>query len=93
MSYQQAIKWGKKHPKGTRQPMLFSTSSGFWPASSWIENDWNPYLEACERINVEPFLIKVFYDYSCLGHIMSNMTSENAAKYTQARRLLGYDSP
>lgn len=31
MSYQQAMKWAKKHPKGTRQPMIFSTGSGPWP--------------------------------------------------------------
>jgi hypothetical protein len=33
MSYQQAMKWQRKHPKGTRQPMLFHTGTGSWPAA------------------------------------------------------------
>jgi hypothetical protein len=32
MSYEQAMKWNRKHPKGTRQPIIMSTGTP-WPVS------------------------------------------------------------
>jgi hypothetical protein len=39
MSYKQAMKWARRHPKGTRQPLIFSTG-GSWPA---------PWCNLCDR--------------------------------------------
>jgi len=32
MSYQQEVKWEKKHRKGTHQHVIMSTGSGPWPS-------------------------------------------------------------
>jgi hypothetical protein len=61
MSYIQAVKWGRKHPKGTRQPVIFSTGSGFWPSRAWLEEDWSPYVEECKKINITPLPMDEFY--------------------------------
>lgn len=61
MSYAQAVKWGRKHPKGTRQPVLMHTNSGFWPARAWLEGYFWPYLEACKAADVEPIECEPFY--------------------------------
>jgi hypothetical protein len=61
MSYAQATKWQKKHPKGTKQPVLMHTGSGFWPAWSWIERDYLPYVAACEAVGVKPLEQEPYY--------------------------------
>lgn len=58
MSYSKMIKWGKRHRKGTKQPVIAHTNSGFWPSGSftkeWIEYGMEqeakglPYL-SCEE--------------------------------------------
>jgi hypothetical protein len=41
MSYKQAMKWAKKHPKGIRHNYMgFDTGSGSWPA---------PWCKICDR--------------------------------------------
>jgi hypothetical protein len=66
MSYKQAMKWARKHPKGTRQHLIMSTNSGFWPARAFLENDYWPYADACRVAGVEPVSCEIFYRH-CLG--------------------------
>lgn len=61
MSYSQTMKWSKKHPKGTRQPVLMSTGSGFWPSRAWIEQDFTFYIETCKEIETKPLDAETFY--------------------------------
>ena len=61
MSYQKAMKWHKKHPKGTKQPMLFSTGSGFWPSWSFLNDCFFPYLEQCKKEGIEPLECEAYY--------------------------------
>ena len=61
MSYQQAIRWSQKHPKGTRQTVIMHTGSGFWPAEAWLRENYWPYLDACAGLEVEPLACEAFY--------------------------------
>ena len=36
MSYKQQMRWTKKHPKGTNQPIVMSAHSGPWPSENWF---------------------------------------------------------
>jgi len=62
MSYKQAMRWGKKHPKGTRQPMVFSTGSGFWPSGAFLEDYWK-YRTECAAKGVEPLGCEAYYNF------------------------------
>jgi hypothetical protein len=44
MSYNKMMKWNKKHRKGTKQPIIMSTGSGFWPSGAFIE-EWIEYTK------------------------------------------------
>jgi hypothetical protein len=61
MSYAKAMKWNRKHPKGTRQPVLMHTDSGFTPAIAWLENDWWPYLDKCRAEGTTPIECEQYY--------------------------------
>lgn len=61
MSYNKMMKWNRKHPKGTRQPILMSTESGFWPSGAWLEHDWWPYLKRCEAEGIKPMECEAYY--------------------------------
>jgi hypothetical protein len=63
MSYEQAMKWAKMHRKGTRQPMIMSTGSGFWPAHSWLEHDYWPYVDKCRVKGIEPLKDEEYYKH------------------------------
>ena len=54
MSYAQAIKWSRKHPRGTRQKVIMSTGSGFWPSRDFLDEDYLPYLEKCRELGIQP---------------------------------------
>lgn len=54
MSYAKAMKWNKKHPKGTKQPVIMHTNSGFWPSGSFIKK-WVAYAEKQEAADL-PYL-------------------------------------
>ena len=62
MSYSQAMKWNKKHPKGTRQPVIMSTGSGFWPSEAFLTEDYFPYLERCKKEGIEPMECEEYYN-------------------------------
>ena len=61
MSYAQAMRWSRKHPRGTRQPVVMSTGSGFWPAHSWLKEVFWPYCEACKAAGLKPWDAEAFY--------------------------------
>lgn len=60
MSYAKAMKWAKKHPKGTKQPVIMSTNCGFWPSLGYLKNYWK-YEAACIAEGVEPLGCEPFY--------------------------------
>ncbi len=61
MSYAKAMKWQRTHPKGTRQPCLFHTNSGFWPSGGFLREDYWPYLERCKQDGTEPMGCEEYY--------------------------------
>lgn len=63
MSYTKAMKWAKRHPKGTRQPVLMHTDRGFTPSKSFLDEYWK-YLDKCREINVTPVECEYFYHNS-----------------------------
>jgi hypothetical protein len=69
MSYAQAMKWQRTHRKGTQQPVIMSTGSGFWPAHSWLENTFWPYLKRCEAAGIEPMECQAYYNATLSGGI------------------------
>ena len=83
MSYKQAMKWGRKHPKGTKQPVIMSTGSGFWPAQAWIQHDWWPYMEACKAAGVQPFTQESYYLAGMRNGVMSSMDMPERIEYTR----------
>ena len=69
MSYKKMMKWHKTHPKGTRQPVLFHTNSGFWPSGAWLRDCFWPYEKACELAGVAAMECEAFYrKTSARGH-------------------------
>jgi hypothetical protein len=60
MSYTKAMKWNKKHPKGTKQNNIMHTDSGFWPSLAFIE-EYEEYEEECKKNNVTPLLMREYY--------------------------------
>jgi hypothetical protein len=91
MSYSKMMKWQKKHPKGTRQPVLFHTNSGFWPSRSYILNSYNPYSEACEIAGVKPWSVKKHYDASLSGGIFTYNTLEANVEWTKNHPEISVD--
>jgi hypothetical protein len=61
MSYEQAMKWNRRHPKGTRQPILMSTGSGFWPSGAFLD-DYFKYREKCKAEDKEPLECEQYYN-------------------------------
>jgi hypothetical protein len=65
MSYNQAMAWHKKHPRGGKSQYLgFAPSSGFWPSGAWLRNVYWPYLEECKANGIEPLSAKDVYGQS-----------------------------
>lgn len=89
MSYAQAMKWGKKHPKGTRQTVIMSTGSGFWPSYSYLVGKYFPYREACERIGVEPLECRKHYNATIRGGSIAGMSLEEQAEWTKNQVACG----
>ena len=84
MSYAKAMKWGARHPKGTRQPVLMHTNSGFWPSGAYLQEDFWPYLDACKVIGVEPLACEAHYRAQCRGGNLCGGTPEQQAEWTKA---------
>lgn len=63
MSYTKMMKWNRKHPKGTKQPVLMHTNSGFWPSSAFLDSYFE-YKEECERYGVIPAECEDYYHNS-----------------------------
>lgn len=94
MSYAQAMRWQKKHPRGGKpQYMGFSAGSGFWPSVSFTTEKLIPYMQACESIGVKPIKGEAFYNLTMRGRIMCQMNVENQAEYTRLMRLRATEEP
>ncbi len=65
MSYAQMMKWNKKHPRGTRQPMIFSTGGGFTPSHAFLVEDYWPYVDKCKKEGIEPMGSEEYYKSIC----------------------------
>lgn len=86
MSYAQAMRWARGHQKGTRQPLIMSTGSGFWPAGAWLEGSFWPYLAACKAAQVTPLDVETFYRKTTGQHHFPR-TPEDYAAMTKAGTL------
>ena len=61
MSYDKMMKWNKKRPKGTKQPILMHTNSGFTPSMTFL-NDYFEYRAKSEAIGREPISCEEYYN-------------------------------
>jgi hypothetical protein len=62
MSYAKMMKWNKKRPKGTKQPVIMHSDSGFWPSGAFSKK-WIAYAEElCKQ--GKPYLSIEEYYYS-----------------------------
>jgi hypothetical protein len=83
MDYTKMMRWNKKHPKGTRQPVLMHTGSGFWPAWSWLEHDYFPYHAACEAVGVKALDQESYYKKRVRGGDWCGYSAEVCAERTR----------
>lgn len=61
MSYEKMMKWNRKHRKGTRQPVLMHTESGFTPSIAFLDKYFK-YREQCEAAGIEPAGCEEYYN-------------------------------
>lgn len=61
MSYQQTVNWRKTHRRGTNQPLVMSTHSGFWPSQCFLTDYYWPYVEQCRADGIEPVSSETHY--------------------------------
>lgn len=54
------MKWNRKHPKGTRQPVLMHTDSGFTPSLAFLD-DYFEYRAECEAAGIPPAKCEEYY--------------------------------
>lgn len=55
------MKWNRKHRKGTRQPIIMSTKSGFWPSKTFLMEDYLPYIKKCKQDGIIPMKCEQYY--------------------------------
>lgn len=60
MSYAKMMKWNKKRPKGTKQPVLMHTDSGFTPSIAFL-NKYFEYREQSEKLGHIPVDCETYY--------------------------------
>lgn len=82
MSYAKAMKWNRKHPKGTRQPVLMHTNSGFWPSSAFLDHYFE-YRAECKAAKIEPAQCEYYYRN---GRECDNILRE-ATRKIEARKI------
>jgi len=61
MSYEKMRKWNRKHPKGTRQPVLMHTESGFTPSVKFLDRYFE-YRERCEAKGIDAADCEYYYN-------------------------------
>lgn len=61
MSYKKMMKWNKRHPKGTKQTVIFHTESSFTPSLSFLDKYFT-YREECESKGLEPLSCEEYYN-------------------------------
>lgn len=60
------MKWQRTHRKGTKQPIIMHTNSGFTPSSAYLDSYFE-YRARCEAVNITPATCKEYY-YDREGH-------------------------
>lgn len=60
MSYEKMMKWNRKHRKGTKQPVIMHTNSGFTPSLAFLD-DYFEYREECKQKGTEPLSCEEYY--------------------------------
>ncbi len=60
MSYAKMMKWNKKRPKGTKQPIIMHSDSGFWPSISFSKK-WIEYATELENKGLPYMDIEAYY--------------------------------
>jgi len=60
MSYEKAMKWNRRHPKGTKQTVIMHTNSGFTPSLAFLD-DYFEYRGECEAVKIEPIGCEEYY--------------------------------
>ena len=63
MSYAKMMKWNMKRRKGTRQPIIMHTESGFTPSQSFLVKYFQ-YREESESAGIEPIKCEPYYRLS-----------------------------
>jgi len=58
------MRWHKKHPRGTRQPLIMSTGR-FCASHGWLKCYYWPYIEACKAIGTKPVEQETLYHLTC----------------------------
>ncbi len=86
MSYSKMMRWQRTHRRGTRQPVIMSTGSGFWPAQRWLQHNYWPYVDACKAIGTEPLECETFYRVTVRKSHFP-LTSEVYAQMTRSGTL------
>jgi len=83
MSYQKAMKWNRKHPKGTRQPVLMHTDSGFTPSNAFLDKYFK-YQAECEKIGIKPESCEYYYHNTreCNNLLKTKLTNERPYTHT-----------
>lgn len=60
MSYKKMMNWNRKHRKGTKQPVIMHTESGFWPSAAFSKK-WRAYAEEQERQGLPYMSMEQYY--------------------------------
>ena len=55
------MEWNKNHRKGTKQPVIMHTESGFWPSLAFLNKYWK-YVEACQAKGIQPMECEEYYN-------------------------------
>jgi hypothetical protein len=61
MSYKKAMRWNKKHPKGTKQPVIMHTNSGFWPSGAFLKQ-YAAYVAQCKKDHISALGCEAYYN-------------------------------
>lgn len=61
MSYNKMMNWHRKHRKGTKQPVIMHTNSGFTPSLSFLDKYFQ-YKAKCEVNGNTPLTCEEYYN-------------------------------
>lgn len=67
MSYTQSMAWQRTHRRGTKQPVIMSTRSGFWPSYGFLSECYWPYVAKCRAEGDTPMSSEDYYNHQIKG--------------------------